>query len=132
MAKSIDEVTKGWSKARRDRVGKRGLELLAEYDSLQALRKASDLTQVAVAEKLGVSQARLSKLEQGTDMYISTLRDYIAALGGTLQITAEFPEHPPIFLRSFHVSDSFEEISLEPTPRPTSKSGPRKRTRATA
>ena len=59
---------------------------------LDKLRKAQNLTQIAVADKLDIDQGSVSKLENRTDMYLSTLREYIEALGGTLELRAEFPE----------------------------------------
>ena len=66
-------------------------QLMAEMP-LHELRKARDLSQVKLAEVLQVNQAAISKIEHRTDMYISTLREYIRAMGGDLQIVAKFPE----------------------------------------
>jgi transcriptional regulator with XRE-family HTH domain len=59
---------------------------------LDKLRKARSLTQVAVAERLQVDQGSVSKLESRTDMYLSTLREYVEALGGKLELRADFPD----------------------------------------
>jgi transcriptional regulator with XRE-family HTH domain len=59
---------------------------------LQELRQALDLTQRQVAETLKIEQAAVSKMEKQTDMYLSTLRRFIAAMGGQLDIIARFPE----------------------------------------
>jgi transcriptional regulator with XRE-family HTH domain len=58
---------------------------------LHELRKAQGLTQAQLAEALDVKQASISKIERQTDLYVSTLRRFIAACGGELQITAVFP-----------------------------------------
>lgn len=58
---------------------------------LHELRKAQGLTQVQLAQMLEVKQASISKIERQTDLYVSTLRRFIAACGGELQITAVFP-----------------------------------------
>lgn len=60
--------------------------------SLAKLRHARQLSQEALAERLGARQASVSKLERRTDLHLSTLRAYVEALGGTLEITARFPE----------------------------------------
>jgi len=60
--------------------------------ALNELRQARGLSQKALAEKLNVQQPSIAKLESRTDMYISTLRDHIRALGGELDIIARFPE----------------------------------------
>ena len=59
---------------------------------LAKLREARNMTQVQVAEALGSSQANVSKLERRDDVYLSTLSDYVEALGGRLELRAVFPD----------------------------------------
>lgn len=69
--------------------------LAAEYRSgmaLDELRQAREMTQVHLAKLLGVNQAAVSKLERRADMYVSTLQDFVKAMGGKLTITAKFPD----------------------------------------
>jgi DNA-binding XRE family transcriptional regulator len=66
-------------------------EMIAEMP-LEHLRAARQLTQTNLAQVLGVQQSAISKLEKRSDMYLSTLRSYIEAMGGTLDIQAVFPE----------------------------------------
>lgn len=65
----------------------------AEYQALALaeLREARDLTQVQLAKKLGIDQGAVSKIERRADMYLSTLRNVIHAMGGKLELTARFP-----------------------------------------
>ncbi len=78
---------------------------LEEYRQQQAglvdLRKARNLTQVKLAESLGVAQSEVSRLEQRTDMYVSTLRDVVEAMGGELEIRAKFPGSPAVTIGQF-------------------------------
>jgi len=60
--------------------------------TLNQLREARNLTQANLAGILGVNQGSVSKMEKRTDMYVSTLRSFIQAMGGQLQIKAVFPE----------------------------------------
>jgi len=60
--------------------------------SLYQLREARSLTQVNLAKVLQVNQGAVSRMEKRTDMYVSTLRSYIQAMGGQLQVKAIFPE----------------------------------------
>ncbi len=84
-------------------------ELLGEMP-LQALRQARALSQQQLARVLHVKQASVSKLERRTDMYIQTLRSYIEAMGGVLEISAKFPEGK-IQINQFMDDDSdVEEI----------------------
>jgi len=59
---------------------------------LDELREARAMTQVHLAKILGVNQAAVSKMERRADMYVSTLQDFVRAMGGELKITARFPE----------------------------------------
>jgi transcriptional regulator with XRE-family HTH domain len=60
--------------------------------TLYQLREAKQMTQVSLATVLQVNQGAVSRLEKRTDMYVSTLRSYIQAMGGQLQVKAIFPE----------------------------------------
>ncbi len=91
MAKSFRVLEEKMSAAARTRSDAKARKLMAEMP-LNELRAARQLTQEHLAKRLRVKQASVSKLERRADMYVSTLRDFIAALGGELEITARFPE----------------------------------------
>ena len=59
---------------------------------LSDIREAVGHTQVELAAQLKLGQASVSKIESAADMYLSTLRRYIEALGGELEVLARFPE----------------------------------------
>ncbi|HEX4067931.1 MAG TPA: XRE family transcriptional regulator [Acidobacteriaceae bacterium] len=59
---------------------------------LNQLREARNLTQTSLAQALKVNQGAVSKMEKRTDMYVSTLRSYLKAIGAELQIKAIFPD----------------------------------------
>jgi hypothetical protein len=75
----------------RQRIEDRVHHALAEMP-LNELREARQLTQQQLAESLSSGQAAVSKLERRTDMYVSTLRRFIEAMGGELEIVARFPD----------------------------------------
>ena len=91
MTKKFIELRAKLSPERQARVRERTREMLKEMP-LQELRQARKLSQEAIATVLGAKQASISKLEHRTDMYVSTLRSYIEAMGGTLEIVAQFPD----------------------------------------
>ena len=72
---------------------------------LHELRRARALTQRDMAKMLKVNQPAVSKLEQRADVYVSSLRSYIEAVGGRLKIIAEFPEGEALTLLEFHLED---------------------------
>ena len=87
----FSELTKGFTSERRQRIDEMKDELLAEMP-LHELRRARALTQRDIAKMLNVNQPAVSKIEQRADVYVSSLRSYIEAVGGKLKIVAEFPE----------------------------------------
>ena len=91
---------------RRRRVEERASVLIAEEMSLRQLRRAREKTQVQMAEYLGIDQANVSRIEQRTDLLLSTLSNYVEASGGTLRLVAEFPNRPPIALSGIGNLDS--------------------------
>lgn len=68
---------------------------------LRELRKAHHRTQVSMARQLGISQDGVSRLEKRSDLLLSTLRNYVEAMGGNLRLVAEFPDQPPVMLTGF-------------------------------
>ena len=89
--KPWSELTKNFPPERRRRIDEMTNKMIAEMP-LHELRRARALTQQDLAQVLNVNQPAVSKMEQRTDAYISSLRSYIEAVGGKLKITAEFPE----------------------------------------
>lgn len=101
MAIKFDDYIKKLPKKERDAIAKRSMELIADEATLQELRKALQCSQMRVAKKLHVNQAAVSKIERRTDMYVSTLRSFIEAMGGRLDIVAQFPGNPPVHISQF-------------------------------
>ena len=75
----------------RKRAEARATVLMQEMP-LYELRQARQLSQEQLARELHVRQANVSKIERRTDVYISTLRSYVEAMGGELEITAKCPQ----------------------------------------
>jgi transcriptional regulator with XRE-family HTH domain len=92
MAKTFDDlVSRTMTKASQKRAAERTKVLLQEM-LLAELRKASGYSQKKLAAKLKMKQPSLSKLENATDMQVTTLRKLVAALGGELEIVCKFPK----------------------------------------
>ncbi len=88
---TFGDLTKDFTPERRSRVDAKKAKLRAAMP-LHELRQAQALTQKALGEALNVNQPAVAKLERRTDMYVSRLRAYIEAMGGTLNIVARFPQ----------------------------------------
>ena len=98
MTVYLDDMMADLDPARRRRIEDRAAELIAEEMTLRELRKARQLTQVSVARELGISQDGVSRLEQRSDLLLSTLRRTVEAMGGRLSLIARFPDRPPVEL----------------------------------
>ncbi len=105
MAVNVDDVIEKLDPALRREVEEMAAEIIAEEMTLRELRKAQQLTQASVARELGISQDGVSRLEQRSDLLLSTLRRTVEAMGGSLALIARFPDRPPIELSGFAESD---------------------------
>lgn len=75
--------------------------------TLAEIRKARELTQKQLADALETTQPGISAIEKRTDLYVSTMRSYIEALGGRLELTAIFKDGP-VSIRTFGELDDLE------------------------
>jgi len=96
MGRTLEQVLAKLPAARRAKIEARVAAIIGEEKSLHDLRKAMNKTQIAMARKLKVGQDSISRLEHRTDMLLSTLGDYVQALGGRLHLVVEFPDRPPV------------------------------------
>lgn len=124
MGKTLDEKLATLSPRRREKIAARTAALIAEEKSLSDLRRARSLTQKDLAKKLGVGQESISKLECRSDLMLSTLRNYVEAMGGKLDLVAKFPNSPPVSLNGFNVDAGVVATSSKP-PRKASHKGRR-------
>src|SRR5580698_5025920 len=91
MAKNFSTLRVKMSAGSRERSSALAAKYRAEMP-LDELREAREMTQVHLARILRVNQAAVSKMERRTDMYLSTLQDFVRAMGGELKIMARFPD----------------------------------------
>lgn len=91
MTKPFNNLRKKMSAPARKAAKAKTKEMLKAMP-LQELRQAHQMSQERLAELLLTKQANVSRIERRTDMYISTLRSYIEAMGGKLDIIAKFPD----------------------------------------
>ena len=91
MAKKFSELEAKMSPEAREWVKRKVDKAMAEMP-LNELRNARGLSQKILAETLNIQQPAVAKMEKRTDMYISTLRSHIEAMGGELEVIARFPD----------------------------------------
>ena len=98
---TLKSKLKKLSANRRKKISTRAKALVAKEMTLRDLRKALELTQTDISEKLHMNQEAVSRLERRSDLLLSTLVAYIKAMGGELNLTAKFPHRPPVTLSGF-------------------------------
>jgi len=94
MPRNLEQVLAKLPAKRRAKVQQRAAELA----TLKDLRHAVEQTQEELAIALGVGQDTISRLEQRSDMLLSTLKRYVEAMGGKLDLVAKFPNRPPVII----------------------------------
>jgi predicted transcriptional regulator len=107
MAKKWSEIRRKHAPEVEERISGK-VKSAAKVMALYQLRQARKRTQVDLAKALKINQGAVSTVEKRTDMYVSTLRNYVKAMGGNLKILAEFPEGTVEI-------DQFESAKRKPT-----------------
>jgi DNA-binding XRE family transcriptional regulator len=93
-------VLEGLPAKRRTKIERRASELAT---TLKDMREAFAHTQVELAQSLGVGQDTISRIERRSDMLLSTLRHYVEAMGGRLELVARFPNRSPLVIEQLAV-----------------------------
>lgn len=99
--KTLEQKIKEMNPKRQAKIRARTRELVAREMSLRELRHAVNKTQKTVARTLNMGQDGVSRLEKRSDLLLSTLRNYVEAVGGSLTLVAKFPGQAPIAIGGF-------------------------------
>ncbi len=97
MPVTLNKILEEMSPERRARIDQLAAEMRAEIN-LREMRRLRKLTQARLSKKLKIGQEGVSRIEKRTDLYLSTLRSYVEAVGGKLSLVVEFPDRPPVIL----------------------------------
>ena len=106
MPVPLKDVMDALPPKRRAELDRRFKELVDEVESLRELRRLSRKSQAKIAKKLKISQPAVSKIERQTDMYLSTLRSYVEAIGGELEVIVRLPNRAPVKVKSLEEIDA--------------------------
>ncbi|MGQ7792981.1 XRE family transcriptional regulator [Faunimonas sp. B44] len=98
MGRRLDDVIAALPEDRRERVEARFEEMKAEVESLGELRRVAGKAQAEIALTLKIKQPSVSKIEKQADMYLSTLKSYVEAVGGQLELIVRLPSRAPLRL----------------------------------
>lgn len=91
LGRTLDEVVTAMPADAQARIAERTAQLQAEVEGLKALRKLAQRSQEQIAQSLGIKQPAVVKIERQADLYLSTLRRFVEAAGGTLELRVELP-----------------------------------------
>ncbi|PRD41050.1 XRE family transcriptional regulator [Phyllobacterium phragmitis] len=100
MARTLNDFIAELPLERQAEIEARYQELKQEVESLRELRQIAGKAQEDIATALNIKQPSVSKIEKQADMYLSTLRGYVEAIGGELELTVKLPSRPVLHLRS--------------------------------
>jgi DNA-binding XRE family transcriptional regulator len=106
MPEPLENIFYALPSKRRAELDRRFKELVNEVESLKELRRLSAKSQAKIAKTLKISQPAVSKIEKQTDMYLSTLRNYVEAIGGELDVIVRLPNRAPVKVRSLEDVDA--------------------------
>jgi hypothetical protein len=112
MGRPLTRIVSALPPRRQRRIEKRSQELNQEIESLRELREITGKAQIDVAAALKIKQPSVSKIENQADMYLSTLRGYVEAIGGELELVVRLPERP--LVRLYRLGDAFGRTSRSP------------------
>ncbi len=100
MGRTLDELISTLPPEEQAGIEVRFQELRQEVESLRQLRVIAGKVQADIATALHIKQPSVSRIEKQTDMYLSTLRSYVEAIGGELELIVRLPSRPPLQLRN--------------------------------
>ncbi|MEN9894722.1 MAG: hypothetical protein RIR97_574 [Pseudomonadota bacterium] len=108
MAISLENMLAKLPQSEQMEIAQESQKLIEEYQTLVDLRKARDLTQTKLAKDLSISQVSVARMEKRTDLLISTVRSYVEAMGGQLDLVVSFPGKKPVILKG--LSDAASDL----------------------
>jgi predicted XRE-type DNA-binding protein len=126
MGRNLNQIIAELSPERQERIEARYQELRQEVEGLRELRLIAGKAQADIATALKIKQPSVSKIEKQADMYLSTLRSYVKAVGGELELVVTLPQRPA--MRLHHLG----EVLGHAPPPATTKTRPRRRLAASS
>ncbi|MBK1663376.1 XRE family transcriptional regulator [Rhodospirillum rubrum] len=98
MPKTFDDFVKTLPVDEQEEIAVRSATFLEEVRGLRALRALAARSQEQIAQSLHIKQPSVHQMERRADLCISTLRRFVEATGGRLELRVDLPGHPPIIL----------------------------------
>lgn len=99
MGRSLNDIIAALPAEEQEAINARYQDLKQEVEGLRELRQIAGKAQADIASALNIKQPSVSQIERQTDMYLSTLRSYVEAVGGKLELSVKLPERPALHLQ---------------------------------
>ncbi|EBV3599790.1 helix-turn-helix domain-containing protein [Rhizobium pusense] len=96
MGRSLNDIIAALPAEEQAAIDARYQDLKQEVEGLRELRQIAGKAQAEIASALNIKQPSVSQIERQTDMYLSTLRSYVEAVGGELELTVKLPQRPAL------------------------------------
>ena len=96
MGRSLNDIIAALPAEEQAAIDARYQDLKQEVEGLRELRQIAGKAQAEIASALNIKQPSVSQIERQTDMYLSTLRSYVEAVGGDLELTVKLPQRPAL------------------------------------
>ena len=116
MGRTLTEIIADQPPERQAAVEARYQELKQEVEGLRELRQIAGKAQADIATALHIKQPSVSKIEKQADMYLSTLRSYVEAIGGKLELVVNLPQRPALKLQNL---GDISAVAADVFPAPT-------------
>lgn len=115
MGRNLKQIIADLPPERQERIEARYQKLKQEVEGLRELRQIAGKAQADIATALNIKQPSVSKIEKQADMYLSTLRSYVEAVGGELELVVRFPARPELRLQNIGevTGSTAEPINLD-------------------
>jgi DNA-binding XRE family transcriptional regulator len=96
MGRSLNEIIAALPPEEQAEIDARYQDMKLDVEGLRELRQIAGKAQAEIAYALNIKQPSVSQIERQTDMYVSTLRSFVEAMGGELELTVKLPKRPPL------------------------------------
>src|SRR5580658_8601066 len=125
MTVTLEEILNQMPEEERAEVFRRAEEIRQEIN-LREMRRRRKITQARLSKKLKIGQEGVSRIEKRTDLYLSTLRNYVEGVGGKLSLVVEFPDRAPVVLTGLGEDEGGKTARKKTGKGPKSKGGARR------
>lgn len=110
MGRSLNDIIAALPPEEQAAIDARYQGMKQEVEGLRELRQIAGKAQAEIASALNIKQPSVSQIERQTDMYLSTLRSYVEAVGGELELTVKLPQRPALRIHQLGDASAIPQV----------------------